>query len=131
MGTTPLDSNGLKYMEGLRFAVIKHMERTIAKARKDAGYNDEYEKFYRYVESIMTSSDAGKWYFTKEDASDYPFSPVYGIVFVFEYEGETMLYGWDKGRFEIGFYILPKHLCLSSEAYIRMEDILNEAISLE
>ena len=120
----------MKYVDALRSAVLKHMERTIAKGRKDEYYGEEYEKFYRFFESIMASPSGGKWYFFKEDIPDYPFSPVYGIVFTFEYEGETGYYGWDADREEIGFYSLPKHLELSQKEFILMEDILNEPIGL-
>lgn len=124
------DENDRKYMNGLRSAVLKHIERTIAKARKEEYYGEEDEKFYRFVESIMTSPFVGEWHFVKEDIPDYPFSPVYGTVFLFEYEGETVYYGWDTNRDKIGFYSLPKHLELSPREFILMEDILNEAIGL-
>ena len=119
-----------QYMDGLRSAVMKHIERTIAKARDDEPREEECERFYRYVESIMTSPAVGEWWFIKEDIPDYPFSPVYGTVFVFEYEGETAYYGWDADRGEIGFYSLPKHLELSQKEFILMEDILNEPIGV-
>lgn len=130
MNTITPDVNDKKYMDGLRSAVLKHMERTISRARKDKYYGEEDEKFYRYVESIMSSPSVGEWQFIKEDVPNYPFSPVYGTVFIFEYEGETGYYGWDADREKIGFYSLPKHLELSPKDFILMEDILNEPIGV-
>ena len=124
------DTNDRKFMDGLRSAVLKHMERAIIKARKDEYYGEEDEKFYRYVETIMTSPAVGEWQFIKEDIPGYPFSPTYGAVFVFEYEGEITFYGWDDGHSEIGFYSKPRHLRLEQVNYILMEDILNEPIGL-
>lgn len=128
MSTITPDVNDKKYMDGLRSAVLKHMERTIEKARKDKYYGEEDERFYRYVESITTSPSVGEWHFIKDDIPGYPFSPVYGAVFMFEYEGESGYYGWDADREKIGFYSLPNHLELSPREFILMEDILNEAI---
>jgi hypothetical protein len=130
MNTITPDLNDKKYMNGLRSAVIKHMEQTIAKARKDEYCGEDDERFYRYVESIMPSPSVGEWQFIKVDVPDYPFSPVYGAVFMFGYEGETTYYGWDAEREIIGFYSLPKHLELSQKEFILMEDILNESIGL-
>lgn len=130
MSTITPDANDKIYIDGLRSAVLKHMERSIAKARTDEYYWEEDEKFYRYVESIMSSPSVGEWQFMKENVPDYPFSPVYGAVFTFEYEGETDYYGWDADREKIGFYSLPKHLELSPKEFILMEDILNEPIGV-
>jgi len=130
MRTISPDNNDRKYMSGLRSVVLKHMERTIAKERKDENYGEEEERFYRYVEGVIASPSGGEWQFIKEEIPDYLFSPVYGTVFVFEYEDETVFYGWDSARKKIGFYSLQKHLELSPREFILMEDILNEPIGL-
>ena len=126
---SPDTNDDKKYMDGLRSTVTRHMEKTIAEARMDE-YCEQEKQLYDYIESIITSPSVGEWQFIKMDIPDYPFSPVYGTVFVFEYEGETCYYGWDEEREEIGFYSLPKHLKLSQNEFILMEDILNEPIGL-
>lgn len=120
-----LDQEDRKFVCGLREMVIHHMGVFIGKSLSDSP-SEEEKKFYEYVQSIISVPSAENCRFVKANIPDYPFSPMYGAVFTFEYDGDIIYYGWDSGRYSIGFYFIPKHLTLDETNYILAEDILNE-----
>ena len=129
-----------KYVQGLIQMVMCRMRKTLAADLADKEYisetNGEIVDFCKYVEKILDDKSDGEWRAIKMDVEGYPFSPVYGVIFVFTYDNETCFYGWNSGRYEMNFYSLPSFYCGSEpyfkmENYIMAEDILGEIGTLQ
>lgn len=121
------NKNERQYMDGLRNAVIVRIKNDLERLDELLdGTEEERRKFAEYVGKIITGGSEGTWNFVKFDDPDYPFSPCYGVVFTFEYDGEPYMYGWDEGKYNIGFYDMGPNTTLTAESYILMEDILDQ-----
>lgn len=109
----------------LRQAITEHMK-TFIENLAEGDSDDDTIKFCEFMESRLSGENFGEWHYGQPIINGVPM-PYYGAVFVFEYEGDICIYGWNSGKYEIGFYSLPycgdKPMPLEADNYVYIHEL--------
>lgn len=114
-------------LKELKNWVRKQMMKKIIKQHEQANTEDEILFCMRVGKCILEPED-GQWLFMTEDVPDYPFSPIYGTLFLFKLDDTTYFFGKNGESSELNFCEAEQGQKITAKNFVWGEDMFNVPI---